>query len=501
MAGRHEAPASGLQRLLRPVDLGEPTTSSMASRGALGLLSTGSQGILRFATSLLIGNIAGKALLGTFQTALSLSLLLALMWPTSTGTAASTYIARTRGAGDLDETRAVAAHLARRTLLSAGLLAAVGASVWVLGMGRTFAGALAVMAALLGYSGYSFTRGVQYGSGQLWRGTMWDVISASLGLATIAVLLVAGVRDLWLLAALGGAYGLYTLACWPHGAHGTLSRERRRELDTFVALGVAGSIASAGFLQLTQLVVDRVSTGHTGDWAAAMALATPTSLLAGTLSLVLVPAMAEAWGRGDRAGFTAATDRATRALVVLMVAAFGALAIGSRTLILVLFHKAPDAATLLPVLLFAVLGTTLGVACVNAQMTSSMRGNALTSTASAAGMILGSLSWVVLVPRLGVVGVAWGYLVGTWTISLIPILATWRQFGHRWGLLAARLIVGVAVAGGLARAALVHEWGVVAQLAAAVAFVVGWFALSLPDLRALRALAARRGAPAPRTEP
>ena len=67
-----------------------------------------------------------------------------------------------------------------------------------------------------------------------------------------------------------------------------------------------------------------------GQFAAAMATATPASLLAVSLSLALFPSLAEFWARGDHVGFLAQTDKAARSLQVVMVSILGSLAICSR---------------------------------------------------------------------------------------------------------------------------------------------------------------------------
>ena len=185
------------------------------------------------------------------QSAISTGTLLALLWPTTTGSAASKYLARARGAGDSEEVSAVAAHLSRRTLQAVLLIALLGIPIWVFLDDGSAASALPVVAFAAAYSGYSYTRGVQFGLGQVERATTWDVISASLGLVSVAVALAVGVRGTALLLPLVLSYSVYTIAGWPRAASGGSSpRPLRRELDHFVLLGVTGTIASTGFLQL-----------------------------------------------------------------------------------------------------------------------------------------------------------------------------------------------------------------------------------------------------------
>src|SRR5690606_36015248 len=102
-------------------------------------------------------------------------------------------------------------------------------------------------------------------------------------------------------------------------AETTLSRTLRREIDHFVLFGLAGAVAVTGFLQLSMVVARLVdSDAQAGQYAAALSLATPASLLAGSMSLVLFPAMAESWGRGDLESFRRQGDEAMRLLVLVM---------------------------------------------------------------------------------------------------------------------------------------------------------------------------------------
>lgn len=491
-------PPSRREVLLRPVRLDRPVTSSMAARGLLGLLGTGSQGALRFLANALVGRVAGPAVLGAFQGAISTAMLLSLLWPTTTGSAAAKFLARARGAGDPEQALAVAAHLSRRTLQAGLALAAVAVPLWWFTAGSTGAlSALCVALLVLGYSGYAFTRGVQYGVGEVWRGTMWDLITSGLGLLATAVALAAGVRGTALVLPLACTYLLYTLTGWPHGsrrASAPLAADLRREIDGFVALGATGSIASAGFLHLSMLVVKAVAPEvEAGHYAAALTLATPASLLAGSLGLVLFPSMAEAWGRGDVEGFRRQTDQATRGLIVGMVAVFGALALCGRLLVsLVWGEPYVETGRILPVLLAAVLATTLGVASVNAITTGERRGMVLTTLASLAGLVVGVLGWVLLVPSLGPMGVAVGYLMGTTVIAATPFVATWRRYGHRWGGLVARLAVATVAVGAACVVGWQQQWSGPVQVASAVVFLGLWLAAGRRDLSAVVGPALRR---------
>ena len=478
---------SAFGRMLRPVRLDRPVTTSLARGSVYSTAGLIAQGILRFATSFLVGHIAGKSALGEVASAIAMSLTLALLWPTTTGSAASMFLARARGAGKPDEVLATAAHLRARTMQTGLFLGAVCIPLWVLVDGGSWQGALSVAALTIAYSGYSFTRGVQFGAGQVLRATMWDLTSVVLGLGCLIVLLVLGVRGTALVVPLVLTYGLYTLVGWPYGGRGKVGHGRRRELDGFVALGAIGSLASTGFLQLSQ-VAAKLAAGDAdaGQYASAIALATPASLLAASLTLVLLPSLSEAFGRGDMAVFRAQTNTATRGLAVTMVAIFCSIMVCSRLIVTVVWGaEFAGAEKLLPVLVMAVLATNLCVASVNALNTRSRRGMLINTASSLVGMSIGVVVWLILAPRLGPYGVAIGYLCGTVAIAVVPVTWVWRKDGHRWGLVFAKVALGVAIAAGMVVAQHVAELPLAFDPLFMVGFLAIWWLINRADVAKL----------------
>ncbi|MGH3491690.1 MAG: lipopolysaccharide biosynthesis protein [Sciscionella sp.] len=478
---------SPLARMLNPVRLDDPTRTTLARGGALSTVGLIAQGILRFATSFLVGHLAGKSALGVVASAIATATILAVLWPTSTGSAASKFLARSRGAGDSVETKAIAAHLRQRTTQTVLLLAAISLPIWVLIDHGSWPDALSVAALTIAYSGYSFTRGVQFGAGQVPRAVSWDVTSVALGLAGLVAMLLAGVRGPALVLPLVLAYGIYTVAGWPYRVSGRPSRGRRRELDGFVALGAAGSLASTGFLQLSQIAA-KLAGGNAsaGQYAAALNLATPASMLAASLGLVLLPSMSEAWGRGDHASFHAQTDRATRALAIVMVAIFGSVIVCSRLLVEVVWgDRYAGAENILPILVVAVLATNLGLASVNAMTTRSQRGMVITTGASIVGMATGAVLWLVFTPGMGIEGVALGYLCGTVVIAAIPIGLVWRTSGHTWGPIFGKVALGLVVVGVLAVVERFAHLPIVLDPVFALGFLAAWWALNRADVARL----------------
>ena len=448
----------------------------------VGLLA---QGLLRFGTSWMVGRFAGRVVLGVLQSAMSTASLLALLGPTSLGSAASKYLARAEGTGDRAQLFAVAAHLRRRTVLLSLVLGAVGAAFWVAYDGGTWLEGLWVGLLTAAWSGYSFTRGVLYGVGQVRRATLWDIISAVAGVVVLGAALLLGVRGTTLLAPIILSYTAYIVASWPRTGRrerAPLARPMRRELDEFVLLGVTGTVASAGFLQIAMIVAKSTGAEDAGQFAAAMATATPASLLAVSLSLALFPSLAQSWARGEHAVFLAQTDKAARGLQIVMVSILGSLAICSRLVMEVLWGPNFDAESpVLPTLVVAITLTTVAVPSVNALVTRSRRLMRVTTGASFAGLCTGTLVWWLLGPS-SAEEVALGFLAGSAVSGGVPMLAEWRVGRHRWGWYVLRLPVAVLLLVGILLGQRALGLPVWTEPVAALLFCAVWWILCWRDL-------------------
>ncbi len=484
-----------VRSLLRAVPLEERSHSSMARRGTLGMLGVLAQGGVRFLTNILVGRLGGPAVLATVASAASTAQLLSLVGPTTTGSAAAKFLAQARGRAESGEIAAVAAHLAHRTVQTAVALAAVAAPLWVLVDGGGWAEGLCVSLLVLAYSGYSFTRGLQFGAGQVQRAATYDVLTGTLALAGILAALLAGVRGIYVLLPLAAAYLLFTVANWPWSASGRPIVSLRREMDSFVGLGVIGTLASAGFLQLSMIIArlgdDAISAGY---YAAAMTLATPPSLISVSLSLVLFPALAESLGRGDQAGFRRRVDISSRFLIAVVFPFFGILILCSDLIVHVIWGNRFDgAAELLPIMFSAVMVNTLGVPSVNSLTTRSQLGMKLSTGSTLFGMLCGIATWVAVTPALGVLGVTIGYFCGSVVIVAIPVASVWRRDQQPWGRLALRLVCGCTALLVLylaEREVGASPWS---DLLFAALFAAAWSALMRKDIRiALRTIYRRR---------
>lgn len=473
------------------LDLSHTETAGMARRGLLSTASVGVQGLVRFAYSVIIGRTLGPILLSATNSAISLALLVSLLWPTATSSAATKFIARSQGENDHDLAARVASHLGRVTALSA-LIFAVPAALFSYFFQARFdlLTSLLVVLLVIAWSGYTFVRGVYFAVGQIGRALVWDVTSAVIAIALLVAVVLLGFNGILLLPiALG--YLTYAVVGWPRRpADPSLPLDFRREMNGFTAWTVVGTLASTGFLQLTMLVAQAVGTGNaSGMYAAALTLATPASMLARSFSLLLFPSMAKATGRKDLDSVRRQTDLSTRGLVVVMGAVFGSLILFSAPIIRVVYgQKFADAGDILPILLAASLLVTLNVGAVNSLSSSTRSGVRIPALLSAIGMVVGLIAMAALIPTLGVNGVAWAYLIGTSVIGFGPLVVVWRRSSMVWAALWLRFACGVVVVLALIFAVDHIGWGYFGDAAAVIVFLAVWLLLMRPHLRVLNSV-------------
>ncbi|MEV8143897.1 lipopolysaccharide biosynthesis protein [Specibacter sp. NPDC078709] len=482
-----------MSRFIRRTDVSKSATSALSRRWLFGLMGTLSQGLVRFLYNILLGRFLGPVALGTVNSAMSVALLLSLLWPTSSGQAATRFVAQMRGAGKMDHAQAVANYLGRRMLGSAAVLALATVGICLTVLHADLGTSLSAGLLLLGYATWSFTRGVQYGAGQIERAAIWDALSAAASLVMLVLVLVLGANAV-LLVPLALSYGVYGIVCWPKSGSAELDKPFVKQMNRFVIYGVLGTVSSTGLLQLSMIAAKLVGSGHdAGLYAAALSLATPATMVARTLSQVLFPTMAEAGGRGDQTSMKTQTDLVTRGLLVTMLPVFGAMALAAPLMLQVLYgERFAGAAQMLSLLLIAVMFTTLPVAAVNRLNAQGIEGARFVSIVAACGLVLAVLLWVVLTPSMGVMAIVVGYLVTTVCTSTLPIGRIWLLENQKWAGLFSRLAAGTAlVAVGLAYTFTANppQW---VGLVMAVAFLFAWSLISLKDIQLLWRLRTRK---------
>ncbi|MDR7301858.1 hypothetical protein [Haloactinomyces albus] len=470
--------------LTRPDARTDAVSLPVGKRGLVSATGIAVQGLVRFVYNLLVGRMLPAGFLAATNSAISTALLATMLWPTSLGAAASKFVARE--AGDVALREALTRYLARLSLLTSTALGA-GAGLltyFVLAPGELTTG-IFVGLLTIGWSGYTFVRGAQYATGRVLRATVWDGLSFVVAVGGLVLVLVLGLRA-WLLLPLTAGYLLYTIAGWPRAGRGSIEPALRTEINRFVAWGVLGSLATGGFLQLTMVLADQTGDVVSADaYAAALTLATPASMLGSVLSLLLLPALSSAVGRGDLDAVRRHTDVAHRGLVTTVGGVFGVLVVGSRLIVALIWPRLSEAVPVLEVLLVATFLLTVSTVVTESIRSYSEHGARVVALIRSAGFVVGLGVAVALIPGMSVIGIALGYLVGMVIIGSLPMVLVWRRDRHRWGALMLRVLAGTVLAGalvGLRSAAHGPGWLDVAMIAV---FALGWALLHRSDLMAM----------------
>lgn len=414
------------------------------------LLSSGAQ----FLLSVLVGRIGGPGLLGMVRGALSLANTASLAWSSSAGQSASMFLAREQSAHAASRAAFAERHLVTRAIQSALALAPIAAAGSVVLFGFRVADAVWVAALVLALAAYQVARGVRFGKGRVRQATGWELVNAVATLTLLAVVLETRMPG-WILAPLVVGNLLYAAGVLARRPRDTVNDDAlAREMDVFVAWGVAGSIASSGMIQLS-MVMSATALGKepAGWYAAAVSLATPLSMAARALSMALFPQMARHRGRGDDDATREMTDLTTRGLLMVMTPVFASLALVAEPLMRLVYRDdfAP-AVTPLRILLSAVWLSTVASAAVNSINVLGRAGVRFSALLSWAGFVVGIASMALLLPHWGVVGVAVGYLAGVVTTAVAALVHVWRRDAHRWtppvlASVAVLVLVGGAVTG------------------------------------------------------
>lgn len=469
------------------------TAETVGTQTALSTVGMVVAGLVRFAYSTLIGAILGKVALGQVNSSISLALFASLLYPGASAMAVTKFLARSRGAADLDEGRAVTAHLVKVTYGTGAVLGVLTAVAAPSLLHFSWTDAVITGVLVVATAGYLFARSLLFGAGRVARATVWDCVTALLSIVLLVLVLLGRVTWLLLLPLLVG-YVLYAACNLPRRSTAPLDPALRTEMNGFIHVALINSLATSGVLQLSMVATQHWDQREAGSYAAALALATPASLVSRSISSVLFPTLAKAHGRGDVEGARSQVDTLTRGLFLVSLAMFGPLMVVSPTLIGVLFprHELATGALVLPILLCAVMLQNMVIAPVNTLLTRSQRDARLVMWSSVGGAFVSVAVWVLTAPTGGFVAVAWGYLAGALVSSMVPFSVVWRQQSMPWAAPVLRVGLGIAAAAGLAWWVHVQQASVLVQLVAAVGVLLAWLLISWRDAQAVGRLARRR---------
>ncbi|MGV9806510.1 lipopolysaccharide biosynthesis protein [Micromonospora chersina] len=413
--------------------------ASVVRAGALSMLALAAVGLTRLVFGSLTSHATDRPTYGTVGILLAASTIASLLLPGGVSAGMSKFVAFHRGAGDLPGAWAVHRFLAHLGLVSSVVLGVATAVVVRQVHHLDAVGTVSLAVLTASYSLYTVDKAAMYGHGLVPQYARIELGTSALAVVSTVVLLATG--RTWYLLPLCLGYGVFVLLCRRRLAQHRRRQQvagpgvfDRRQVLAFAVLGSVGTLASAGFLQATQLLAGHFAApGEVAYLVAAVALIAPLYFLPRAMALALFPAMAGAQGAGDRSAVRQQVDVSTRALAVAMTPVF-LVGLAAAPLVLELFGGQGYAggATVLRLMLCASFFGILQVPAVNALASGTPRQTRIPVASAVVGCLVGLAVVAVAARPLGAVGVGLGYLVGTAVTALVPLVTVWRLYHLRW---------------------------------------------------------------------
>lgn len=425
----------------------------MRRRSLYALTGVLAQGAFRLITNVVIGRVAGAAVLGQTAGLLAAAQLMTLLGPTSLAAAQTRYVARAATDEALGEGFAVGVirHVRFWALIVTTTVCVIAGGIWGLMLDASPTAVVILIALAAGLSAYVLGKSHLLATGQVKRLAIAELGTAGLGLVAMAALAATGTRDVKLLAPVAFTAWICAAITWAPARSGRLNLAQRREINAFVRVGVVGTLVSAGFLQASVLIASHVLPRlEAGIYAAAFALATPVSLITTSLGMVLFPAFARSLTAQET---RALLRRALGSMLVVIVPPLCMLMLFAPELAAIVWGpQFAESAETLPVMLCAIGMGGAGLAGSQALTASGLGGMRTSMRIGILGAVTGMVVWLVSVPLLGAQGIALGYAIGTALTSCLPLFYMGRQVQMRtsravvMGWVAPALVAAVSVA-------------------------------------------------------
>jgi len=425
----------------------------LARDGLLSLIAITIVGGSAAVYSVVVGRVLGPTALGHAGVALAIGLGGAQLSAAGIAPAITRFTAFRLAGGLASEARR-AVVLGVAAALGVGVGVAVGvvlsAPAWSarVGLPANLVAPAALLIAL--QAAYIGLKAALYGLGRVGAYAWAEVAGGVAFAAGLAAVLAGGPVSLiapflWANAAFGGAAavacrglgarqaGRAGMGHWGLAARHTGSTAAGRSSvpspTRFALIATVGSAAALARLQLP-VIVTAVAwpPAEVGRLGAALAFLPPMLLVPRALELALLPALAGAWGLGDRGAFRQLLARASRMTAASQSLALAVLLIAGPRLLTTLFG--PEFAAAGGALRAVVVAAwALGLAVPAVVALSASDGVAVPNAAGVAGLGVSLIVWSVLVPTAGATGAAIGLAAGSLVNAGVPLAVAARRFG------------------------------------------------------------------------
>ncbi|MBE7324831.1 oligosaccharide flippase family protein [Nocardioides sp. Y6] len=408
-------------------------------RGAVGmragffsLLGVVTSGGFRFLVNLVIGRVAGPAVLAQTASILSLAQISTLLGPSSLGAAMTRNISVARTTGPPGEADRIRAHVWRMLWVRALWIAPLALGAYAVVYRPSVTAVAVLLPVLVSLGVYQVAKAELLGDFAFRKVAVIEVAGVVVGVASLVALVVSGVRDARLLLPVVVSGVIFVVARGRvRRPEARLPVEKQRELREFVRLGIVGTLVSAGFMHVSVLLAVHVG-GEVGGgmYVAAFTLATPLAMFTTAMGSVVLPHLS-----------ALATRHGERLLRALPMSQLMAWSVGSLLGLVMLFSDEvvalvwgaayAESADLYPLVLGAICMTAIGMPTSIALTAAGNDGMRISARLGALGACTGAIVWLLTVSGLDVTGVAVGYLTAATVTSVAPLFFVHRLAGKR----------------------------------------------------------------------
>lgn len=269
---------------------------------------------------------------------------------------------------------------------------------------------------------------------------------------------------------------------WSVGA----SAEAKAAFLIAAPLGISG-LCAAVYDQLDPILIHRLAgPGEVAHYSGAMRFIWPVTVIVQAISGSVFPILSAAWGK-DQARFRLVFQRCMDLSMFVAGGGMACVLCGSEALVGLFGKEMGQSAEVLRLLTLAIFARAINNALVVSFIVAG--GVKYSFYVSIAGLVLKFIVLMIVVPRYGSVGAAYGDAACEWLTGVLPVLfITQRLIGYRvqWWIL---LKVGAAIAISVGLAELFHVRGGWVGLGMAnIVYPTAALALGALSLREMRML-------------
>lgn len=399
----------------------EHQVPSLVGQASFSVLGVAAQGAARFATTVFVGRIAGADVLAAFSSALAITMIAALVFPTGLGFAISRALSHV----DAKNRRAQLVRMAILMLTPAAIFLALGAACvqWLVEPTNSVIVA-SVFALTLSYSAYVVTRSIQFSLGLGCRAAVWDVAAATISISGVVVLAAADMTS-WLLMPMTIGFTLCVLqaigAEWRSG-HTPLEPAVRTSLVRSATWNSVSVVSTNALVQIVMVVVFAAGeSSAAGLFAAALAIATATTMVAQALAQALLPRITW-WTSVDRLSGLRTSVKTLSAIAGLCIAGYLILVLLAEPILVLIYGKSFSEAT--GILQALSIGMCVfSIAVLASALLIAVGRERLVTVGSTVGFVLGSLLGGIIATTEGLIMAALIAIVLASTLSCLIICA------------------------------------------------------------------------------